>query len=1771
MVLALAVGGMALGGTVPAPVPTGPYLNGAFPSEAPGTAAGFTTVNAFPNLRFIGPLWVTPYPGTDDLVVVGKSGHVWRFENRPDVLPSEVTVMLNLSKYGDGVDLPENVLPDATHTPAVVADPRVPSAPDMAFYQLVFHPDLGRAGQAGEHHVYASYSYLPDLPGADNDEYTYFRVSRFTVVDDPVDGPVLDPGSEQVLIDQFDRNRNHQGGAMFFGDDGFLYISTGDGGFGSGYETAANTPSQRLDGALMGGILRIDVDMRGGGASHPIRRHPDDSALDPSVRPPAGWPASFSGNYYIPSENPWVDPDPESGVLEEFWGIGLRSPHSMQRDAATGGIWIGDVGGSAEEIHLARAGDNFQWRYVNGGGTPKPDPLIGIDSPAILTIPRSVGTCVIGGFVYRGDEFPGLVGKLLYGDHVRGTVSALDPAPGEAPQVEFLCDFSRIGAKAGLANFCPGPNGEVFMPDLGGFDDATDIEDNDGTIQRLVAAATTPEPPGLLSQTGAFADLATLTPDPAFLPYEPLAPLWSDAAVKSRWIALPNDGRHNSPSERIVFHATGNWAFPAGTVLMKHFELPDDEGNPASTVRLETRFIVCTEGGGKYGVTYRWLPDQSDAVLLTDGATGVYPVREQGGGTRMQAWSFPGRSDCLQCHNEASGQALGLRAHALNGSITYPGGSGPVNQLAAMSHRGMFDRPLSEAELGAFAAAAPLGDHEVPLEHRVRSYLDMNCAHCHQPGAPGGGFDARLATPLLGQALVNQVPGMFADLGPDGRYIKPMDVAHSVVHHRMDHALPDPAAMPPLAKNVVDEAAVQAVADWIQQLDPADFPPDRIRSTLAGPETCTGDFVATLVLDDDIAGLEPGGLAVANGRVISLQGSGHWFRATVRPMASPVSVSLPSGVVSGAGSGLPNRASNTLEVTFADTVVPVAKFTGLPVDGVITGRTVIGLGFGKDVTGLSHDDFAVSNGSIENLVEENGLFRFDLVPGGLGVLRVDLRADAVTDGLGRGNPEGSLVLESAAAPAGPELRYLAGLDVWLDASDIDGLGNTTLADGSPVVTWLNKGNTGVTDAVSVGGTGTLVVEGGDGVQDAVALEDVRYQFGQEWADSADVTIYFVVYQGANSSGVGTLLTDYGDVAPQLRTLRAAGGSAGAYLRDADGDTVEVGHGPDDLAGEEWAVLFHSFDSATGTSTWGELGNTLTGTNPDFDAATTFEGGSGGPVTLFGFHDGNDGHDFNGLVSEVLIYDHLLDAAARAEVERYLEAKVILRDIDGDGIGDAYELVHTDPPSSTALVPAEDDDADGLSNLQEFLGLDSGYAEHGFGATLASVADSDGDGIADGEEVTPGHDGFVTDPRDRDTDGDGMVDFYEVANHLLGGLDPTDPADGAAGADLDGDGLGNLAEHDATPQTRADKADTDDDGYGDAVEDGSGVWGGVTATGTDPVNPDSDGDGLLDGEEHPELADHDPPTRHVADPNVFDSDGDSHGDGEEVAKGSDPNDPLSIPPPPPGIVLRVDFHRQGDAGQEVQDGWLAWDVDKGSQPASVSRTIGSRALTVSAGGGGYLTSRGPSDQRAGEFTGTSWNDVVEELIAARGGDGTVTLEFSGLDPATPHELTVFHNDPYTIAGNPGFATGDGVITPGVTTGTMLGSVQAGVNTNIRPGTRSDADFLNSVVRFTPDASGLATILLASTTEFVVLDGILLENVAGELVATARGFNEAGGFEVRVAGLDRGKRYVLKRSVDLADGFPDIAAGPFTPASGMETLVDPAPPSARAFYRIEEVPE
>jgi chitodextrinase/glucose/arabinose dehydrogenase len=769
---------MACGSLAPgldAPQAVGPYFNGVFPTSAPGNPSGWALVNAFPNLVFTEPLALVEIPRSSEFLVVGKTGLAWRFPRDPGATQSQVVQVLDLTAVTQRNE-------------------------DQGFYSITFHPNFGLSGATGENHVYACYNRRGDL-AVSNPTASLWCLSRFTW--NRATG-TIDPASEYPMIRQYDPHDWHNGGAAFFGPDGFFYLTTGDGG-GNGDSTNS---SQKLDQSLFGGVLRIDVD-NDPARSHPIRRQPRNNA---GWNVPAGWPSTMSQGYSIPNDNPWLDP--AGSILEEFWAIGLRSPHSGHYDPVTGDIWVGDIGeASREEVSRITKGANCQWPYREGtgdGSKPKPLPIIGFDQPPVYDYGRTEGSCVIGGMRYRGTKWNSfLAGKVLFGDHIRGRVWTMTlPENGDPPVVEEIASGFNGGYKAGLGGFSTDSEGEVYLMNL------TGQEAPGGTILKLAAQPPSVDPPHLLSATGVFTNLATLATAPGVIPYVIPNPLWSDAADKYRWVILPNDGTFNLPSEKIDFSEDGNWVFPPGTVFVKHFEV--------ASKRLETRFLVCTEGGGKYGFTYKWNAAGTDAELIDTGFNESYPHLLPDGSTETRVWSYPSRQDCNACHNQVSGQALGFRTYHLNSNFHYPSTGRTANQLATFNALGAFDVNLTASQIANFLAARPLDDGTAPLEHRIRSYLDSNCSHCHQPGAVGGGFDARLGTPLDSQNLINGIPDRYEVLGHDGRYIKPGNLALSALNVRLS-AVNDDNAMPPLAKNLAHGPGIAALQAYIGGLSEAEF------------------------------------------------------------------------------------------------------------------------------------------------------------------------------------------------------------------------------------------------------------------------------------------------------------------------------------------------------------------------------------------------------------------------------------------------------------------------------------------------------------------------------------------------------------------------------------------------------------------------------------------------------------------------------------------------------------------------------------------------------------------------------------------------------------------------------------------------------------------------------------------------------------------------------------------------------------------------------------
>lgn len=305
--------------------------------------------------------------------------------------------------------------------------------------------------------------------------------------------------------------------------------------------------------------------------------------------------------------------------------------------------------------------------------------------------------------------------------------------------------------------------------------------------------------PPVLSATGVFRDLRTLTPADELVPFAPNSPLWTDGAIKTRWMAVPNDGAPYTPNEQIAFAPVGEWGFPNGTVFVKQFDLVVNEAT-GERKRQETRLLVRDADGAVYGVTYKWRADHSDADLLPAGLEEDVAIKDTSGAVRIQRYSYPSRAQCLFCHNQAANYVLGAKTHQLNGDFTYPTTGRTANQLRTLQHLGMLN-PAPDAEsFATYLRSVAVTDTKATVQHRARSWIDANCSHCHRPGGPGPGYDGRFYTPIDNQYLINT-------------YLRFRDRPRSQLYQR-DNSL-DEFKMPPIAKNVIDEQAMATLRQWI--------------------------------------------------------------------------------------------------------------------------------------------------------------------------------------------------------------------------------------------------------------------------------------------------------------------------------------------------------------------------------------------------------------------------------------------------------------------------------------------------------------------------------------------------------------------------------------------------------------------------------------------------------------------------------------------------------------------------------------------------------------------------------------------------------------------------------------------------------------------------------------------------------------------------------------------------------------------------------------------
>jgi uncharacterized repeat protein (TIGR03806 family) len=694
---------------------------------SPDPPTPYKVVRAFPNINVKQPLGLYPVPGSNHLLILQHLNY-WAGPGRILSIPDD-----------QNASAPEQLL-----------------EVDGLAIGLAFHPQFEQNG----------YLYVGMNAGS-RGQGKATQVVRYSMDRKPPHR--IDPASKLVIIEW--KSGGHDGGDLAFGNDGYLYVSAGDG-------TSGSDPiltGQRIDD-LLGSVLRIDVD------------HPDPGK-----------------NYSVPSDNPFVD---RPGARPELWAYGLRNPWRLSYDPPSGQLWVGNNGQDLwEQIYLIQKGGNYGWSVTEGSQIfaalrqPGPDPIL----PPTAEHHHSEARSLTGGRVYRGTRLPDLVGTYLYGDWSTGRVWGIKHDGTNVVEHRLIVD-----TPFNITGFGADHSGEIYV-----VDQVTGFYRLEPTTE---ADLPTRPFPTRLSQTGLFASVPDHTPHPAALPFDVAAPQWADGATMQRFAALPGLDRIVQKPQK---NAGGAWTLPNGSVLVQtlSLDLAGDGDKPRPT-RIETRLMVRQQDEWT-GYSYRWNDEQTDATLVP-GAGDVAELEVADAsipeGRREQIWRFPSRAECLVCHSRAAGFTLGFSPLQLDRDHDY--GDTTDNQLRAFEHIGLFEGTLPKRKADRPSLVNPY-DSSAPLEARVRSYLHVNCSTCHvNEGGGNANMELDLDRPTRRMRLINEPP-MHSDLeNPDARLVTPGSPERSILYQRISRR--GTGQMPPLVSTEVDRQALQFISEWIRGLPPSD-------------------------------------------------------------------------------------------------------------------------------------------------------------------------------------------------------------------------------------------------------------------------------------------------------------------------------------------------------------------------------------------------------------------------------------------------------------------------------------------------------------------------------------------------------------------------------------------------------------------------------------------------------------------------------------------------------------------------------------------------------------------------------------------------------------------------------------------------------------------------------------------------------------------------------------------------------------------------------------
>jgi uncharacterized repeat protein (TIGR03806 family) len=310
-----------------------------------------------------------------------------------------------------------------------------------------------------------------------------------------------------------------------------------------------------------------------------------------------------------------------------------------------------------------------------------------------------------------------------------------------------------------------------------------------------------------LSEYGFFTNqLNALQPAQHVVKYELSTPLFTDYAVKDRFVFLPTGAA-------VKYTPSGVLDFPDSTIIIKNFAYTN---TAHQKIMIETRLLVKDPLDKKWKVMdYLWNAAQTDAVKHISGARIPVTLLDDDGNAHTTTYQVPNTNDCKRCHiNNDTLTPIGPKARNLN--YTLQGQTD--NQLTQWAAKGILTGlpDLSKVEQ---LPNWKDGQH-FTLEQRARAYLDMNCAHCHTKGgdAYNTGLFLEYQQTDAHQLGIMKVP-VSAGGGAGGMNydIVPGDAAHSIFAYRMN-STETGTAMPELARTIIHKEGVQLINDWIRSM-----------------------------------------------------------------------------------------------------------------------------------------------------------------------------------------------------------------------------------------------------------------------------------------------------------------------------------------------------------------------------------------------------------------------------------------------------------------------------------------------------------------------------------------------------------------------------------------------------------------------------------------------------------------------------------------------------------------------------------------------------------------------------------------------------------------------------------------------------------------------------------------------------------------------------------------------------------------------------------------